>query len=123
MYCYVHPLRKTAAYCAEDIKPGLRNTPAVTFYRRRRELHIRDEEFRGIYVRSLRYRDMLLEGPETLLRVPKRGHLHHGLAMGSGVALGFGAQEMSFAIMLMRDGSKHRLTRAQLLDYVQSEYQ
>lgn len=38
MYCYVHPLLKTAAYCAEDRKLGLRNTPVVTFYWRKRNL-------------------------------------------------------------------------------------
>lgn len=50
------------------------------------------------------------ERPEAILRGTKKGHLHHGLAMGWGVALGFGAQEMSLVITLMRGGSKDKLT-------------
>lgn len=47
-------------------------------------------EFRGIYVRRLRYRDMLLEGLEIFLRVFKRGYLYYGFVMGLGVVFGFG---------------------------------
>lgn len=50
------------------------------------------------------------ERTEALFRGPKREQLLHGLAMASGVILCFQAQEPSFAIPGMRDGSKDRLT-------------
>lgn len=56
------------------------------------------------------------ERPGAILSSPKKGHLHHGLAMGGGVALGFGAQEMGLVIRLMTGGSKNRLSDQNMSD-------
>lgn len=84
MYCYVYSLLKTAAYCTEGIRLGLRNTPVVTFYWSHWKLHTMEEGCQGNIHMGSKYRDMSWGYGET------RGTLHHGIAMGWDVALIFG---------------------------------
>lgn len=102
MYCYVHPLLKTAAYCAEDRKLGLRNTPVVTFYRRKRNLSRR--ECNGVCIQDARYRGVSGVGIRGTSERPQEGH---ELAMGLGVALDLGVAIIPMSALPRTDSHEH----------------
>ena len=91
MHCSVHSLPKTAAYCTEGVRRGLRNTPVwlpagviETFIPWMRE-------FKEIHVQGPSTDTHPERRPEALLRGPRKGYLHHGPAVEWVVALALGS--------------------------------
>lgn len=84
MYCYVHPLLKTAAHCTEDRKLGVRNIPGLTFYCGKWNLYVR--ECKGVCTQGPRHRGVSWAGIRGTFERPQEGAFTswtcHGIGCG-----------------------------------------